>query len=56
MSKIGLGISFYAGCPEGKPCLKLGLVFFFFFLKVLPGARFTKPSKVKAYPMCCSEQ
>ena len=30
MSKIGLGIFFHAGCPEGRPCLKLSLVSFSF--------------------------
>ena len=29
-------IDFYAGCPEGRPCLKIGLGIFSFFLFFFP--------------------
>ena len=35
VSRFGSGIFFYTGCPQGRPCLGLGRVSFFFFFFVV---------------------
>ena len=36
LARFGSIHSFYAGCPEGMPCLKTGFVSFFFFTRDTP--------------------